>query len=297
MWRCVAPAEADWLLAVFFGELAGMAVRIRARWSIRSDYRGDRLSSQSEQAKAAGTAFAELTATVELLRDPGGCPWDAEQTHSSLRPNLLEETYETLEAIDSGDPKSLEEELGDIITQIVFHADMARRVDDFDGASICNAVREKLIRRHPHVFGGEESVDDSEEVVDRWEALKRAESGGKRSIVASLPAAMPALAYSSSVQKRVMRAGLPWPEQHAMPLAFGSIDGESVEDSEERAGEYLMVVARQVHAAGIDPETALRKATVGLRDHVLRAEELAGDEPLAEMKDAERVRIWDRTEA
>jgi len=254
------------------------------------------LSSLSEHAKAAGEAFAELTATVELLRDPGGCPWDAEQTHVSLRPNLLEETYEALEAIDSGDPKSLEEELGDIITQIIFHADMARREDNFDAASICNTVREKLIHRHPHVFGDEDVATDSEQVIDRWEALKRAESGRKRSIVASLPSAMPALAYSSSVQRRVMRSGLPWPEQHAMPLAFGSIDGESLEDAEKRAGEYLMAVARQVNAAGIDAETALRKATINLRDHVLRAEEVAGEDVLAEMEDTQRSLIWDSTE-
>jgi MazG family protein len=255
------------------------------------------LSSLSEQARAAGEAFAELTATVELLRDPGGCPWDAEQTHVSLRSNLLEETYEALEAIDSGDPKNLEEELGDIIIQIAFHADMARREGNFDAASICNTIRDKMIRRHPHVFGDVAPVDDSEVVVERWEALKRAESGGNRSIVASLPAAMPALAYSSSVQRRVMRAGLPWPEKHSMPLAFGSIDGESLENGEERAGEYLMAVARQVNAAGIDAETALRKAAVSLRDHVIRAEEIAGDEVLANMEDAERVRIWDETEA
>lgn len=255
------------------------------------------MSSQSDQANKAGTAFAELVAVVELLRNPGGCPWDAEQTHVSLRPNLLEETYETLEAIDSGDPASLEEELGDIITQIVFHADVARQEDNFDAASICDAVREKLIRRHPHVFGDDDAAENAEEVVDRWEALKRAESGGNRSIVASLPSAMPALAYSSSVQRRVMRAGLPWPEQHSMPLAFGSVEGESLEAGEERAGEYLMAVARQVHAAGIDAETALRKATVGLRDHVLRAEEQAGDTPLAEMDDASRRELWDDTEA
>lgn len=257
----------------------------------------DRLSSQNEQARAAGTAFAELVATVELLRNPGGCPWDAEQTHVSLRPNLLEETYEALEAIDSGDAGSLEDELGDIVTQIVFHADIARRADNFDAASVCNSVREKLVRRHPHVFGNDGALDDSEEVVDRWEALKRAESGGNRSIVASLPTAMPALAYSSSVQRRVMRSGLPWPEKHAMPLAFGKIDGESPEDGEERAGEYLMAVARQVHAAGIDPETALRKAAISLRDHVLRAEEEAGKTALADMDDTERARVWDETEA
>jgi MazG family protein len=256
------------------------------------------LSSQneiSEQAKAAGEAFAELAATVELLRDPGGCPWDAEQTHESLRPNLLEETYETLEAIDSGDPKSLEEELGDIMIQILFHGDIARREDNFDAASVCDVIREKMIQRHPHVFG-DATADSSEEVMDRWESLKREESGGKRSIVASLPSAMPALAYSTSVQRRVMRSGLPWPEKHAMPLAFGSVDGESDEEGELRAGEYLMGVARQVHAAGIDAETALRKAAVSLRDHVLRAEEAAGDDVLAEMDDIERVRIWDRTE-
>ena len=254
------------------------------------------MSSLSEQAKTAGEAFAELTATVELLRDPGGCPWDAEQTHVSLRPNLLEETYETLEAIDSVDPKNLEEELGDIIIQVLFHADIARREYNFDAASVCKVIRNKMIARHPHVFGDEEPAKDSEQVVNRWESLKRAESGGKRSIVASLPSAMPALAYSSSVQRRVMRAGLPWPEKHVMPLAFGSIEGESLEDGEERAGEYLMSVARQVHAAGIDAETALRKATVRLRDHVLRAEELAGDEVLAEMPDIQRARIWDKAE-
>ncbi len=254
------------------------------------------MSSQSDQATNAGTAFAGLVATIELLRNPCGCPWDAEQDHLSLRPNLLEETYEALEAIDSGDPKHLEEELGDIVTQVVFHADMARRENDFDAASICNAVRDKLVRRHPHVFGGDEALDDSAEVVDRWEALKRSESGGNRSIVESLPTAMPALAYSSSVQRRVMRAGLPWPEKHAMPLAFGKIDGESLEDGEERAGEYLMAVARQVGAAGIDPETALRKAAINLRDHVLRAETLAEDVPLAELDNREREQVWDATE-
>ena len=253
--------------------------------------------SLSEQAKAAGEAFAELAATVELLRNPGGCPWDVEQTHVSLRPNLLEETYETLEAIDSGDPKNLEEELGDIIIQILFHADIARRDDNFDASSVCQVIRDKMIARHPHVFGDDEPVKDSEHVLDRWEALKRAESGGKRSIVASLPSAMPALAYSSSLQKRVMRAGLPWPENHAMPLAFGSIEGESLEEGEERAGEYLMSVARQVNVAGIDAETALRKATLKLRDHVLRAEELAGDDVLSDMPDIQRARIWDKAES
>lgn len=254
------------------------------------------MSSKSEQALAAGAAFSELVATVELLRDPGGCPWDAEQTHLSLRPNLLEETYETLEAIDSGIAPSMEEELGDIVTQIVFHADIARREGLFDAASITSSVREKLMRRHPHVFGDGDDVDGSKDVLDRWENIKRMEAGGKRSIVESLPSAMPALAYSSSIQRRVMRAGLPWPEKHAMPLAFMKIDGESFEDGEERAGEYLMAVVRQVDNAGIDAEAALRKATLKLRDHVMRAEDLAQDGPLPDMDNDDRFRIWDETE-
>jgi len=250
----------------------------------------------TESAKLAGEAFAELVATIETLRDPGGCPWDAEQTHESLRPNLLEETYEALEAIESGDPSGIEEELGDIATQIIFHADIARRVDGFTSATLMNAVREKLIRRHPHVFGDEDSAESSGDVVDRWEALKRAESGGNRSIVSSLPSAMPALAYSSSVQKRVMRAGLPWPEKHAIPQMFGTDLEESDEEKEIRAGELLMAMVRQVQAVGVDAETALRKATLGLRDHVLRAEELAGDTALADLKPDERTRVWDQTE-
>jgi len=254
------------------------------------------LSSKSKQALAAGEAFSELVATVELLRDPGGCPWDAEQTHVSLRPNLLEETYETLEAIDSGISTRVEEELGDIVTQIVFHADIASREGLFDAASITRSVREKLVRRHPHVFGDDDDVDGSKDVLHRWETIKRMEAGGKRSIVESLPSTMPALAYSSSIQRRVMRAGLPWPEKHAMPLAFMKIDGESLEDGEERAGEYLMAVARQVDTAGVDPETALRKATLKLRDHVMRAEDLARDIPLPEMDSDDRFRIWDETE-
>jgi tetrapyrrole methylase family protein/MazG family protein len=254
------------------------------------------LSSKSKQALAAGEAFSKLVATVELLRNPGGCPWDAEQTHLSLRPNLLEETYETLEAIDSGIASSLEEELGDIVTQIVFHADIARRKGLFDAASISSSVREKLMRRHPHVFGNGDDIDDSKDVLQSWETIKRMEAGGKLSIVESLPSAMPALAYSSSIQRRVMRSGLPWPGKHALPPAFMKIDGESFEDGEERAGEYLMAVARQVDTAGIDPETALRKATLKLRDHVMRAEDLAQDIPLPEMDNDDRFRIWDETE-
>ncbi len=245
----------------------------------------------SDYARESGEAFAELIATVERLRNPGGCPWDADQTHVSLRQHLLEETYELLDAIDSGSSEDVEEEIGDVLTQIVFHADIARRKSRFDAATAARKVNEKLVRRHPHVFADGEQLTDPEEVVDRWESLKRNESG-RTSAVASLPASMPALALAGSVQRRTIKAGVQWPEQEPETAVFERGDGEPEEDAERRAAELLMQVAREVRQAGIDPEIALRTSAVALRNRVLRAEKLAGDVPLAELEDAERTRVW-----
>ena len=237
--------------------------------------------------------FQFLVDTVRTLRDPDGCPWDAEQTHQSLRPNLLEEAYEMLQAIEDADANALEEELGDVMIQIVFHADIARRNGEFNADSVCRKVAEKLIRRHPHVFGDAEKLDSGEDVIDRWERIKRQEAGGVRSIVASVPKALPALAQSTVLQRRARRAGL--------PIATDSISGndfpermlgESDGDLEFRAGQFLAAVVRSVHAQGIDPETALLKTNSALRDRVLRAEELAEGTALAELSGEDRERIW-----
>lgn len=248
----------------------------------------------SEYARSSGDAFAELVATVELLRDPGGCPWDADQTHASLRQHLLEETYELLDAIDSADSDGVEEELGDVLTQIVFHSDIAHRENRFDAASAARKVREKLVSRHPHVFADAERLTDPEEVVDRWDRLKREESG-RTSTVAGLPAAMPALALAGSVQRRAAKAGLRWPaasdEESAEPV-FERRDGESDEQVERRAATLLMKIAREVRQAGADPEIALRGAAVALRDRVLRAEDLAQGVALADLEPSTRDRLW-----
>ena len=239
-------------------------------------------------------AYQHLVNTVRTLRDPGGCPWDAEQTHRSLRPNLLEEAYETLEAIEAGNSDGLEEELGDLMIQIVFHADIARRKDEFDADSVCARVAEKLIRRHPHVFGDAEKLGTGDDVVDRWEQIKREEAGGVRSIVASVPKALPALAQSAVLQRRSMRAGLDIGESVGNNFCF---DGQGADESDEmleqRAGEFLAAVVRRIRAEGIDPETALMKANSGLRNRVLRAEELAEGVALSELSQDERDRIWE----
>lgn len=207
---------------------------------------------KSDYARKAGDAFAGLVATVELLRNPGGCPWDAEQTHLSLRQHLLEETYELLDAIDSGNSNDIEEELGDVMTHMAFHSDIARREDRFDAVSIAQKVQQKLIRRHPHVFADDEKLTDSEDVVDRWEQLKREESG-RTSAVASLPAAMPALALSGSIQRRTIKAGLPWPPDSTEEPIFERQDKETDERAEVRAAQLLMKIAREVRQAGVDP--------------------------------------------
>ena len=254
------------------------------------------MNMQIPSTKNDQNGFQFLVDTVRTLRDPGGCPWDAEQTHQSLRPNLLEEAYEMLEAIEDAGANALEEELGDVMIQIVFHADIARRNGDFDADSVCQKVAEKLIRRHPHVFGDAEKLDTGEDVIDRWERIKRQEAGGVRSIVASVPKALPALAQSAVLQRRAMRAGLPIATESDDPANFPErrLD-ESDDQLELRAGQFLATAVRSVQAQGIDPETALLKINSKLRDRVLRAEELAEGTALAELDEPERSRIWQLT--
>lgn len=251
------------------------------------------MAQQVPDSQEACCAFQHLVDTVRTLRDPDGCPWDAEQTHRSLRPNLLEEAYETLEAIEKGETVELEEELGDLIIQIVFHADIARRNEDFNADSVCEKVAEKLIRRHPHVFGDAQKLDAGEDVVDRWERIKREEAGGVRSIVASVPKALPALAQSAVLQRRSIRAGLDIGTSASEIAGFSEqFAHESDDEFERRAGKFLAAAVRRIQGYGVDPETALLKVNSALRDRVMRAETLAEGTALSELSVEERDRIW-----
>jgi MazG family protein len=155
----------------------------------------------------AAASLRALVEVVDRLRAPGGCPWDREQTHSSLRPYLLEETYELLEAIDSGGSATLREELGDVLLQVLMHAAIAAEGDDgFDIGDIAETTRAKMIHRHPHVFA-DTTVGGASEVVVNWERLKRAEKGDRLSLLDGIPRALPALAYAQGVQKRPARLG------------------------------------------------------------------------------------------
>jgi MazG family protein len=155
----------------------------------------------------AAASLRALNEVVERLRAPGGCPWDGEQTHESLRPYLLEETYEVLEAIDADGRSTLREELGDVLLQVLMHCAIASEAEDgFDIGDVAETTRAKMIHRHPHVFG-DTDVGDAAEVVVNWERLKRSEKSQRLSLLDGIPRALPALAFAQGVQKRPARLG------------------------------------------------------------------------------------------
>ena len=159
-----------------------------------------------------GRAMARLLAIMRRLRAPGGCPWDREQTHASLKPNLIEESYEALAAIDSGDPQKLKEELGDVLLQVVFHAQLAEEAGAFNFDDVAATLNAKLVRRHPHVFGTV-TVSGAREVLKNWEQIKRGEKKAQHaipSVVAGVPRHLPALLKAEQVQRKAARVGFDW---------------------------------------------------------------------------------------
>ncbi len=173
---------------------------------------------------------SRLREIVARLRAPGGCPWDREQTHESLRAALIEECYETIEAIEKADDANLREELGDLLLHVVMHAQMGEERDAFDFEDVVEAVCDKLIRRHPHVFGSAQATE-SAQVVRLWESIKRDEKGAGSSVMDGLPAAFPALLLAHEVQKRAARVGFDWDD------ASGAL--EKVEEEIEELREAI----------------------------------------------------------
>ena len=165
--------------------------------------------------------FEKLVETVAKLRSPEGCPWDREQTHDSLKRFAIEETYELVEAIDSGEVSRLRDELGDVLLQVLLHAQMASEEDQFGIADVCRTIREKLYRRHPHVFG-ETQVSGVEDVLVNWEQIKRCEPGydERESVLDGVPQSLPALMRAAEISKRAARTGFDWPDIHAI---FGKL--------------------------------------------------------------------------
>jgi XTP/dITP diphosphohydrolase len=204
-----------------------------------------------------GSRLLELVAVQDRLRSPDGCPWDAAQTHDSLVPYLLEEAYECVEAIETGNRAHLREELGDLLMQIVFHARIAMEdpEDPFSIDDVAGDIADKLVRRHPHVFGDVEATTAAQ-VEANWEQLKAAEKG-RTSVVEGIPLAQPALALSDALWRRAQRAGVP---DDALP-------------SSDDIGARLFRLVAEARAEGVDPEAALRVTARGFRDRVVAWED------------------------
>ena len=221
----------------------------------------DRIPSSQE-----GRQLLELVRVMARLRGPGGCPWDAEQTHASLARHLLEETHEVLAAIDDGDPDAVRDELGDVLLQVVFHAQISADEGGWDVDDVAQGLVDKLIRRHPHVFG-EVEVSGADEVLVNWERIKADEQGGDpRGLEDDIPAALPALARASKVQRRAAGFGFDWrTREAALAKLHEELDelesSATPEEAEAELGDVLFAAAAVARRIGVDPESALRRTT------------------------------------
>jgi tetrapyrrole methylase family protein/MazG family protein len=208
--------------------------------------------------------FEALVEIIARLRAPDGCPWDRQQTHASLRENLLAESYEVLEALDEGDAAKLKDELGDLLMQIVLHAQIASEAGEFGLGEVIEGINQKLVHRHPHIFGSKK-VKDAEEVALNWEELKEEERAPGTSILESVPKPMPALGYSQEVQRRAAYLGFDWEEDGGVidKLAEEVSEFQQAETEKEKArefGDLLFTLANIARRMGIDLEAALREA-------------------------------------
>jgi tetrapyrrole methylase family protein/MazG family protein len=242
--------------------------------------------------------FESLVKIIAQLRAPDGCPWDREQTHTSLREFLLEETYEVLEALDAGDAKKLSGELGDLLLQIVLHAQIASEAGEFKMADVINGINAKLIHRHPHVFGSVQ-VKDAAEVAHNWEILKQEEKGRETSLLASVPHQMPALSYSKEIQNRVAEAGFDWPDIAGVidkvAEEVSEFKESSVEKKAEEFGDLLFTLVNFARRQGIDSESALREANQKFYSRFSKMEELCRQRGLtfARLSFKEQNALWE----
>lgn len=249
-------------------------------------------------------ALARLRAIVHRLRAPGGCPWDREQTHESLIPHVLEEAYEVVDAIRSGDSELLCEELGDLLLQSVLHAEIAAETGRFDLDRMADRLSEKLIRRHPHVFG-EAAVADSGEVLTQWDAIKRQEKGTqKEGHLHGTGAGLPALMRAQKLQKKAARVGFDWPD--AAPV-FAKIreEAEELEQAvaggergavEDEIGDLLFSVVNLARKLGVESEAALAAANEKFtrRFHAVEARLAAEGKALGEATLKEMDAVWEQ---
>jgi tetrapyrrole methylase family protein / MazG family protein len=251
----------------------------------------------------AGRRFDELVALIARLRAPGGCPWDREQTHQSVKPMTIEEAYEVAEAIDEGDDHALASELGDLALQVVFHAQIAAEEKRFAVSDVLVHVIEKMVRRHPHVFGAE-TAHTPEQVLRNWEKVKEAEATAKQgaapeSMLDGVSAGLPGILEAFQMTTKVARVGFDWPDRESVVAKLDeevaelkeALDGEGgTAPIAEEIGDLLFVAVNVARVLGIDPESALKAANRKFRrrfrhveDRLRESGRRPGDSTLQEM--------------
>lgn len=257
-------------------------------------------------ASPGDTPLARLVEVVARLRAPDGCPWDREQTHETLTPYVVEEAHEVVEAIQSGDPDKIRDELGDLLLQVVLHAQIAAEAGHFDIGSVCDELSAKLVRRHPHVFGDAERADTAADVVDRWEQYKAAEKrarGDRSGILDGVPRSLPGLLKAQRLTEKAGSVGFDWPDVGGVVAKLREEleeFAEAVEAGEPAAmrgelGDVLFVVANAARKLGLDAEAELQAANAkfmrrfGHVERRLRADGRSPDDAGLE----EMERLWD----
>lgn len=249
------------------------------------------------------TAFEAFQEIIAHLRAPDGCPWDREQTHQTLRSNLIEEAYEVLAALDAADPAKMAEEFGDLLLQIVLHAQIAREAGEFGMADILAGIYTKIVRRHPHVFG-EEQVEGVGHVLQNWERIKaeerRAQGNADASLLDSVPVALPALLQAAEYQKRAARVGFDWPTVEGVYAKIAEeaeelrMAGSAAERSAE-LGDLLFAVANLARWLEVDAETALRETNARFKrrfTHIEKTARLQGRKP-GDLSPQEMDALWE----
>jgi len=250
-----------------------------------------------------GRGFDDLVRIMAVLRAPDGCPWDREQTHMSLRRHLLEESYEAVAAIESGDDAEIRDELGDILLQVVFHAQIAAEEGRFDIDDVANAIVQKLERRHPHIFG-DAVADTADEVVTRWDAIKRTENVEKQrtGLLDGIAPTLPALAYAEKISRRAVGVGFEW---ETVDDVWDKVHEEIAElqetdhgtsEAEDELGDVLFTLVNVGRKMGIDPEQALRMTCAKFIRRFSAMEGFAAEagRELADMGIDEQEALWRR---
>lgn len=283
---------------------------------------GDPASRDRSTRADARASFDALTETIWRLRQPDGCPWDRVQTHESIGKNMIEEAYEALDCIESGDVRHLREELGDVLMQVMLHAQIAADAHEFTIDDVVRDLNEKLIRRHPHVFGGRTAVRDAGEVLGIWDEVKREERAGRaggdvatgqvpdaedgpgarpEGLLDSVPAGMPALMQAQKVSKRAAKAGFEWEtvedvwEQVASERAEFEREPAGSAAREVEFGDLLFALVNVARKEGIDAEGALRASTKKFRRRWAAIEEAAdfAGIPVENLSTEQLNAMWD----